>query len=137
MKYFFNDAFYKATLTDVKKFNHIAYEKIKKNYKWMKLIEFPNFLFILFPLLLTIAYYCLRFYYCPPVFTIGRKCACAGGLSRTPMFTIVYYCLLCITIVCRIVLIMNILLIICCVVIIMHVVICLLCFDVVVNVCVC
>ena len=52
----FNDAFYKATLTDIKKFNHIAYEKIKKNHKWMKLIEFPNFLFILFPLLLTIAF---------------------------------------------------------------------------------
>jgi hypothetical protein len=52
----FNDSFYNATLTETKTFNNIAYEKIKSNYKWMKLIEFPNFLFILFPLLLIIAF---------------------------------------------------------------------------------
>ena len=56
----FNDAFYKSTLVEFSQFNNIIFNEIEYKYKWMRLIKFPNFLFILFPLFLIIAFIIIK-----------------------------------------------------------------------------
>ena len=57
----FNDAFYKSTLVEFSQFNNIIFNEIEYRYKWMKLIKFPNFLFVLFPLFLIIAFIIIKY----------------------------------------------------------------------------
>ena len=56
----FNDAFYKSTLVEFSQFNNIIFNEIEYKYKWMRLIKFPNFLFILFPLFLIFAFIIIK-----------------------------------------------------------------------------
>ena len=53
---FIEDSFYNSTLVELDTFNNILYNEIENKYRWMRFIEFPNFLFILFPLLLLVAF---------------------------------------------------------------------------------
>ena len=57
----FDDAFYKSTLVEFSQFNNILFNEIESKYKWMKLIKFPNFLFVLFPLFLIIAFFIIKY----------------------------------------------------------------------------
>ena len=52
----FDKAFYNSTLISLIDFNSNLYSEIKKKYRWIKLIKFPNILFLLFPFLLSIGF---------------------------------------------------------------------------------
>jgi len=52
----FKDAFYNNTLLTVNNYNIKVIDNIKSNFWWLKLMDFPSFLFIIAPLLLIVAF---------------------------------------------------------------------------------
>ena len=52
----FDEAFYLSTFSSIEHYNKKIYNLITSKYKWFNLIQFPNFLLVLTPLLLIIGF---------------------------------------------------------------------------------